>query len=262
MNIQNFSQSICHRLKLKNFDYVEMEIKRRVVPEEFDQVESYLFNMKGVQHQKNAFFFDQFLDTPDMAICRKGASLRIRYKRNGSHVYLQYKGPGFHSQNILYRSEFSTGKLKGALLEESHHDIVQFNEKILRQILIEQVPAEMALAMKEHLGSNILRKITRGTFLCIYRKQKFTVDLGSCFLEPSLDRVFAFHIAGKTMHPLSSFCEYENEIKSEKKSLESKIKRIPDLLNFDKKIAKRFNMPVEKLDKYHRCSSFFLPKNK
>ncbi len=83
------------------------------------------------------------------------------------------------------------------------------------------------------------------------------VDMGPVFLEPSLDRVFAFHINRFGPHPLSTFCEYENEVKAKTHGLGPKLKRLPDLLEFDGKIAEKFHLPQEKLDKYHRCASLF-----
>ena len=46
----------------------------------------------------------------------------------------------------------------------------------------------------------------------------------------------------------------------EKGALEAKLIHLPDLLEFDRKIQKRFDPKVEPLDKYHRCTSIFLPK--
>ena len=41
------------------------------------------------------------------------------------------------------------------------------------------------------------------------------------------------------------------------KDLESKLKRIDELLSFDRTLSERFDMPPERHDKYHRCASFF-----
>ena len=111
--------------------------------------------------------------------------------------------------------------------------------------------------MRRHLGPRVIERITTGPILCIYRKEKFLMELGNSFLEPSVDRVFAFHISRKGLHPLSSFCEYENEIKAPASDLESKLKRLDALLSFDRTLSERFDMPPERHDKYHRCASFF-----
>jgi hypothetical protein len=68
--------------------------------------------------------------------------------------------------------------------------------------------------MHRHLGTAAVRRLTRAPIIALYQKEKFKVDLGSAFLEPSLDRVYAFHIEKNGLHPLSTFCEFENEIKA------------------------------------------------
>jgi hypothetical protein len=209
---------------------------------------------------KTAFFFDQFLDTPNMDLLRRGASMRLRYKKAGSVVYLQYKGPGFIEEGLLYRSEFSSKKLSNMVLEESHHDIVRFTKTSLRQIISRSLNRPMVEALKKHLGNTILSKISVGPIVCSYQKEKFKVDMGRTFLEPSLDRVFAFHINKHGLHSLSTFCEYENEIKAKDNSLASKIERIPDLLKFDERVSEEFRLKPERLDKYHRLCSIFLPR--
>lgn len=249
---------ICRRLGVEDLRFVEIESKRRVLPEDAKEIRKFLLQRKGLSHQKSALFFDQFLDTPSMELLKRGVSLRLRYKRNGSHVYLQYKGPGFHYQNLLFRSEFSTARLRRILLEESHRDIVHFAKTSIRDILLREMPEPMAAAMKLHLGPRILGRIDSGPVISIYQKEKFKLDLGrGAFLEPSLDRIFAFHISRKGLHPLSSFCEYENEIKSKEESVLVKLKYIPELMKFDRKLSERFHLRPEKLDKYHRCASFF-----
>jgi hypothetical protein len=251
--------SILKRLRVKDERFIEIESKRRVLPEELRGLQQFLVGTRNVHHEGEKIFFDQFLDTPSMDIFRLGASCRIRYKGNGSKIYLQYKGPGFHRQGVLYRSEFSTGKLRNVLLEESHHDIVHFTDTSIRKIFAEHVPSDMLEAMRKHLGEKVIRRISRGPIISLYKKDKFVVDLGSAFLEPSLDRVYSFHIAKTGIHPLSTFCEYENEVKSTANSLADKMEHIEDMLLFDRKLIHRFDMPLEPLDKYHRCASFFFP---
>jgi hypothetical protein len=250
---------ICRRLEVADPRFIEIEAKHRVIPDQAKAVRKHLMNMKGVHHEKRTTFYDQFLDTPDLQVLKLGASLRLRYKGDGSNVYLQYKGPGFHTGGLLYRSEFTSESLTHVVREESHHDIVHFNDTSVREILARHVNPEMAHAMQRHLGIGVIARITTGPILCSYEKDKFTVDLGSAFLEPSLDRLFAFHINRHGLHSLSTFWEYENEIKTERGGLEAKLEHIDDLLDFDKKIAKKFDLKVEKFDKYHRCASCFLP---
>ncbi len=255
--MENRIEDLCARLAVEDPRSVEIESKRRVLSEEADDIQRFLLKRKKVTHQRSSFFFDQFLDTPRMELLRRGASLRLRYKRNGAEVYLQYKGPGFRSKGLLYRSELSTGRLLHVLLEESHHDIVHFKDTSVREILSRHAEPSMERTMRRHLGPRVIERITVGPILCVYRKEKFLMELGNSFLEPSVDRVFAFHINRKGLHPLSSFCEYENEIKAPGSDLESKLKRTDELLSFDKELSKRFDMPPERHDKYHRCASFF-----
>lgn len=238
---------------------MEIESKKRIKPSEIKDLKKFLLKRKKVEHTKSTVFFDQFLDTPQMDLLKKGASMRIRYKAGGSKVYLQYKGPGFIENDLLYRSEFSSGRLKHIVLEESHHDTIHFTKTSIQQILSRQVSHHMAKALRDHLGNEVVKQISEGPVLAIYQKEKFLVRLDDAYLEPSIDQILAFHINKKGMHPLSTFWEYENEIKSSKRSLDSKLEHIHDLLDFDAKLEKKFDLKTEKLDKYHRCASIFIP---
>lgn len=252
-------ESICRRLGVDDWRYVEIESKHRVLPKDVKDIRKFLSKHRKVTDIKTAFFFDQFLDTPDLALFKADVSLRLRYKKGGSSVYLQYKGPGFRKKGLLFRSEFSTERLKHLLMEESHHDIIHFSHTSVREILSQHADPAMARAMRQHLGARTISRISTGPILSSYQKEKFIVELGSAFLEPSLDRVFAFHIGSRGPHPLSTFWEYENEIKTPDGNLEGKLDRLPDLLRFDSALSHEFSLRSEPLDKYHRCASFFLP---
>jgi hypothetical protein len=115
-------------------------------------------------------------------------------------------------------------------------------------------------AMKNHLGAEVVKKISVGPIISVYQKEKFEVKKGATYLEPSLDHILAFHINKIGLHPLSTFWEYENEIKATDQSLYEKIKHLPDLLEFDAKLGKKFDLKPEPLDKYHRCTSIFSQK--
>ncbi|MBI5596591.1 MAG: CYTH domain-containing protein [Elusimicrobia bacterium] len=257
-SLRSAARRIAAALRIKDFRFVEIESKRRVVPEEMADLREFLLSRKRVRHSKAAFFFDQFLDTPDMELFRRGASLRLRYKREGTAVYLQYKGRGFRRGGLLYRSEFATERLTSVLQEESHHDIIRFNETSVAKILAQQKGTPIAEAMERHLGGGVLRRITTGPILSMYQKDKFVVDLGRVFLEPSLDRIFAFHVGRGGVHPLSTFCEYENEVKARRGYEWEKLEHLGELLEFDRRLADSFDMPPEPFDKYHRCASFFV----
>jgi hypothetical protein len=250
--------NVCRRLGIGDPRFVEIESKMKVGPEAGKDLRKHLMKRKGVEHDKRVIFFDQFLDTPDLKVLKSGASLRLRYKGDGSNVYLQYKGPGFHKDGLLYRSEFSSEKLDGIVREESHHDVVHFTDTTVQHILARQVSPAMAGAMRLHLGAGVLARIKNGPILCSYQKDKYIVDLGSAFLEPSVDRLFAFHVNKDGPHSLSTFWEYENEIKTEGEGLEAKIEHIPELLKFNRDLAKKFDLKPEKLDKYHRLASCFV----
>lgn len=249
---------ICRRLQIKDFTNVEIESKKRVIPEEAERLKDYLLSRKRLKHVKRRVFFDQFLDTPSMDLLKSSASLRLRYKGDGSQVYLQYKGPGFLKDGLLYRSEFSSERLEHVVLEESHHDMVHFTDTSVRDILGSHVPSSMAAAMRRHLGARTISRINCGPILCIYQKEKYHMDVGSAWLEPSLDRLFAFHINRSGLHSLSTFWEYENEIKSDRDDPLTKLDHLEDLIRFDREVSKKFRLAPEKLDKYHRCASCFV----
>jgi len=256
--LDDFSNLLFRKLAIDDLHFVEIECKKRVMPEDAGDLRDWLNDRKGVKHQKTALFFDQFLDTPSFDVLKKGASLRLRYKKNGTAVYLQYKGPGFTKDGLLYRSEFSSERLDSLVREESHHDIVKFTDFSVEAILRNHASDDMGKAMRRHLGAGIVRRITSGPIIALYQKEKFELDLGSAFLEPSLDRVSAFYIAKRGLHALSTFCEFENEIKAEGGSLEDKLEHLDEMLDFNRAVEKKFHLRPEPLDKYHRCASFFL----
>lgn len=254
--------TVCRRLGISDATFVEIEAKRRVLAEEADDLREYLMADRDVRHDKRVTFFDQFLDTPSLDLLRLGASLRLRYKGGGTNVYLQYKGPGFRRSGVLFRSEFSSERLYSIVREGSGSDLVGFADTSLREILDHHAAPPMRQAMERHLGRRILSKISRGPILCSYQKDKFIVDLGPASLEPSLDRLFAFHINPRGLHALTTFYEYENEIKGRRRGLEAKLDHIDDLLRFDRRLSKRFELRAERFDKYQRCASCFVPRSR
>ena len=250
------AREVCRRLGIEDPRHVEIESKRRVRAEQAEELREHLFGLKGLRHVRESSFFDQYLDTPELALLRAGASLRLRYKGDGTYVYLQYKGPGFHEKGALFRSEFSSDRLASAVREESHHDIVSFADVSVPDILRRHADPAMSGAMRRHLGDRVLSRIGRGVILCLYRKDKFRFKIEDGFLEPSLDKLCAFHIRPSGLHPLSTFWEFENEIKSE--DISCKLENIGRMRKFDERLARRFDLPAEKLDKYHRCAAHFL----
>ena len=249
---------LCRRLGIDDPAFVEIESKWKVLPEDAEALRDWLASRRGTEKVRKRVFFDQFLDTPDLRVLKAGASLRLRYKGDGAQVYLQYKGPGFHRDGLLFRSEFSSERLDHVVLEQSHHDIVHFTDTSVREILARRAPPAMIRAMRDHLGARTIARINRSPILCIYQKEKFNVVLNGTFLEPSLDRLYAFRIRGKGVHPLSVFWEYENEIKARDNDLTSKLKHLKELRAFDEAAARKFALRPERLDKYHRCASCFV----
>ncbi|MDD5629963.1 MAG: CYTH domain-containing protein [Elusimicrobia bacterium] len=251
------ARALCRRLGVEDPRHIEIESKRRVRAEQAEDLREHLFGLKGVRHVRESSFFDQYLDTPELTLLRAGASLRLRYKGDGTYVYLQYKGPGFHEKGALFRSEFSSDRLASAVREESHHDIVHFADISVMDILRRHSDPAMAGAMRRHLGERTIARVNRGVILCLYRKDKFRFKIGDGVLEPSLDKLCAFHIRPAGLHPLSTFWEFENEVKSE--AIAFKLERLDELRKFDSRLARRFDLPSEKLDKYHRCAAHFEP---
>ena len=163
-----------------------------------------------------------------------------------------------HNQRLVTASEFRSERLMELLQEESHHDIIRFNKTSVSAILKRQGDSPIAQAMRRHLGDAVVRRITAAPIISMYQKDKFKLDLGRVYLEPSLDRVLAFHVGRGGVHPLSTFCEYENEVKAKRGWEDEKLDHIGHLLEFDARLAASFDMPPEPLDKYHRCASFFV----
>jgi hypothetical protein len=256
--VKTTDASLCWELGIGDPRFIEIESKWRVEPDAVKRLRKHLDSMKGVRHEKRATFFDQYLDTPELDLLRLGASLRLRYRKNGSQVYLQYKGPGFRRQGLLFRSEFASRRLDQLVREESHHDVVRFTETSVREILHGQSDPAMAEAMRRHLGNALIDRIDTGHLICQYTKDKYSVELDGGFLEPSLDRVSVFHVNRRGPHTLSNFWEYENEAKADGGELALKLALLPDLKAFDAALAKRFDLKPEKLDKYRRCASCFL----
>lgn len=252
------ARAICRRLGIEDPGRVEIESKRRVRASQAEKLREHLFGLKGVRHVRETSFFDQYLDTPDLALLRAGASLRLRYKDDGAYVYLQYKGPGFHERGVMLRSEFSSDHLASAVRKNGHHGIIDFSGSSVPAILRRHSDTAMSGAMRRHLGEKTISRIDWGVLLALYRKDKFRLKLGAGFLEPSLDQICAFHIRPQGLHPLATFWEYENEIKSE--DFHFKVQHIADLRRFDAALARRFDLPGERLDKYHRCAAVLGPK--
>jgi len=250
--------SLCWDLGIGDPRYIEIESKWRVEADRVKRLRAHLEKLKGVRHEKRVAFFDQYLDTPELDLLRLGASLRLRYRKNGAQVVLQYKGPGFRRQGLLYRSEFCSRRLDRLVREESHHDVVRFTETSVREIMSTHADPAMAEAMRRHLGNALIDRIDTGHLICQYQKDKYRIELDGGSLEPSIDRVSVFHISRRGPHTLSNFWEYENEAKTQDSEIVRKLALLPDLKRFDEALARRFDLKPERLDKYRRCASCFV----
>lgn len=249
---------ICHKLRVTDPSKIEIEAKKKLSPGAAVKLKEHFGHKKGVSHIKTAAFMDQFVDTPDFDIFHSGASLRIRYKGDGSNVYVQYKGHGFSHKGILFRSEFSSGRVKGLVKEESHHDVIHFAGTGLKEVLDRYVPKEMRAVINSHLGPSVIKRVRVAPVICFYRKDKYLVEMGKVALEPSLDHISAFHINNGSFHSLSNFWEYENEIKSEENDLAAKVSRLDTMVDFDAELSRKFDLHPEAMDKYHRVLSCFM----
>lgn len=258
MKIKNQVDYICKKLKIDDEGFIEIEAKHRLGLKQEKDLKSFIEKI-GAKHKHSVSFFDQYIDTPNFMLFKKGASLRIRYKQHGRKVYLQYKGPGFLKDGILYRPEFNSGNIADIVLqEEPTRHTVQFIKRHFLSTIISHIPADMVKAMHVQLGPKILKEVSIGHLICSYTKDKFIVDYKNVQLEPSIDKIYSFFISKKRIHPMLTFCEYENEIKSENKSLKKKIDNISKLLAFDRKVVSKLDLKEEHKDKYHRCMSFFI----
>ncbi|MCX7944679.1 MAG: CYTH domain-containing protein [Deltaproteobacteria bacterium] len=254
---------ILEKLRIEDSKKVEIELKKRLYESEYNDIIKFFEKRKKLRLIKINSFIDQFLDTEDFRVFRSGASLRLRYKGGGKNVYLQYKGPGFVLKNILFRSEFSSKKITSLVKEEGHRELIHFTEKSFMWIIENAVDGDMRRSMYKHLGADTIKNIKIGPVICFYKKLKYEYDISDdIYLEPSLDFLSAFHISKDSFHPMSSFYEYENEIKSRKNELLLKIKSIESLLEFEDDLNKRFKLIYELSDKYHRIMSYFVKPNK
>jgi hypothetical protein len=249
---------ICHKLRVDDPSKIEIEAKKKLSPGTAEALRRHFAGKKGVRHMKTTSFMDQFLDTPDFDLFHSGASLRMRYKGDGTNVYLQYKGHGFSHKGVLFRSEFSSGRIKGLVKEESLHDVIRFAGTGLKEVMEKYVPRDMRAVITKHLGPSVIRRVRTAPLICFYRKDKYQVDLGRVSLEPSLDHISAFHVRAGGFHSLSNFWEYENEIKSGDNDLESKVFKLDEMVSFDAGLSDRFALQPEGMDKYHRALSCFL----
>lgn len=250
------ADELCRLLGVDDPRLVEIESKWRLSAVAAKSLKSFLRELDGVEHVKRSTFLDQYLDTPDLRLLQVGASLRLRYRKNGGHVYLQYKGPGVRREAIHYRSEYRSERLDFLAREESDNNILRFEQPSVRRILQEQSEPEMLAAMRRDLGPAAVDAIDHTPILCQYQKDVFRVELGQARLAPSIDRLCVFRFDRRGPLALSTFWEYENEARAE--DLPGKLAALPAMREFDAHAAEEFDLVPEPLDKYRRCASGLL----
>lgn len=236
--------------------HLEIESKWKLPADAAKPLRRHLKGRGDVEALKRTVFFDQYLDTPDLDLLRAGASLRLRYRKNGSQVYLQYKGPGLREGNLHVRSEHRSRRLDELVLEESGSDLVRFVAPSVRDILRAKAPEEMLAAMRRDLGPGVVEAVDRAPLLCQYQKDLFRVELDGCTLTPSIDRLCAFRVEGRGPLALSTFWEYEDQADAE--DLDGLLAALPALQSFDRALAEGFGLRPEPLDKYRRSASGLL----
>ena len=236
--------------------HVEVESKWKLDAEQAKPLRKHLRERVDLERVKNTVFFDQYLDTERLDLLRAGASLRLRYRKNGTHVYLQYKGPGLRQDGLHIRSEHRSRRLDALVSEESGCDVMRFMTPSVRDILRDKAPDEMVVAMRRDLGPAVVTGIDRATLLCQYQKDVFRVELDGARLSPSVDRLCVFRVEGRGPLALSTFWEYENQADAD--DLEGLLAAVPALKAFDETLAKTFELRPEPLDKYRRCASGLL----
>ena len=219
MDIESFEilrDELYRALRIDDLRYVEIESKKRICRARSAAEKIYLRKQDTPATSRPPVFATSSWTPRAWTFSASEPASGSALKKGGSRVYLQYKGPGFLQNELLFRSEFSTKALPHLTLEESRHDEIRFTKTSVRQILKRFANKGMARAMRRHLGERVISRISSSPIVSLYQKDKFSVNLGKAFLEPSIDRVSAFHITPRGPYPLSTFYEYENEIKAEK----------------------------------------------
>ncbi len=246
---------LCRALGVEDHRLVEIESKWRLSAVAAKSLRTFLKQLEGVEHVKRSTFFDQYLDTPDLALLRADASLRLRYRKSGGQVYLQYKGPGVRRDAVHYRSEYRSDRLDHLVSDQSQNDLVRFERPSVKGLLETAAEPEMLEAMKRDLGESAVRAIDRATVLLQYQKDVFRVELGQASLAPSIDRLCVFRLDGGPL-AMSSLWEYENQAAST--GLADKLAAVPAMREFDAQLAADFDLTPEPLDKYRRCAGGML----
>lgn len=253
------SAELCRLLCVDDHRLVEIESKWRLSAATAKSLRAFLKGLDGVEHVKRSLFVDQYLDTPDLKLLRVDASLRLRYRKNGGQVYLQYKGPGVRRDAVHYRSEYRSDRLDFLAREESDADIVSFEKPDVARILETSAAPEMREAMVRDLGEASVRAIDRATVLCQYQKDLYHVELGKASLAPSVDRLCVFRVGGG-LSAMSTLWEYEDQAAGD--GLEAKLSALPAMREFDGHLAEEFDLLPEPLDKYRRCAGGLLSELK
>jgi len=247
---------LCRSLGVEDHRLVEIESKWRLSAATAKSLRGFLKQLEGVEHVKRSTFFDQYLDTSDLRLLRADASLRLRYRKSGGQVYLQYKGPGVRRGAVHYRSEYRSDRLDHLVLDQSQSELLSFERASVPVLLETHSEPEMLAAMRRDLGDAVVRAIDRATVLCQYQKDVFRVELAQASLAPSIDRLCVFRLDGAGPFAMSPLWEYENQAAAT--GLSDKLAAVPAMNEFDAQLASDFDLTHEPLDKYRRCAGGML----
>lgn len=249
---------LCRLLSVPDHRLVEIESKWRLSASCAKSLRKFLKELDGVEHVKRSTFIDQYLDTPGHDLLRADASLRLRYRKSGGQVYLQYKGPGVRRDAVHYRSEYRSDPLDHLVCDRSDSEFVTFERPSISSILATNADSEMSAAMKRDLGPAVVAAIDRATLLCQYQKDVFRVELADASLAPSIDRLCVFRLDHPGPLAMSTLWEYENQAAAT--DLSAKLAAVPAMREFDAHLAEEFDLTVEPLDKYRRCAGGILAR--
>ncbi|UPT72765.1 MAG: CYTH domain-containing protein [Elusimicrobiota bacterium] len=252
------SAELCSLLRVSDHRLVEIESKWRLAASTAKSLRQFLKELDGVEHVKRSVFIDQYLDTPGLDLLRADASLRLRYRKNGGQVYLQYKGPGVRRGAVHYRSEYRSDRLDFLVPDQSGADILSFERPSVPEILETMSDPGMLDAMRRDLGAAVPRAIDRAPVICQYQKDLYRVELGEASLAPSIDRLCVFRVDRAGPLAMSTLWEYENQAAAT--DLAAKLAAVPAMRDFDAHLADEFDLSVEPLDKYRRCAGGLLAR--
>ena len=245
---------IVRRLGVRDSRSIEMESKWRVPPGRSNEVFRHLLKRDSLRYIGSRVFHDRFLDTPSLDLLGRGASLRLRYKRDGTKACLQYKGPGFRKDGVLFRPEFSSGDLAGFSSGGGCQRRMLLRADAVRRLLSARRGGELLRHLRRDMGGAVVGRIGPLDLVCTYHKEKFGFAIRGHSFEPSLDRIVVVRTSGAGAPVVSVLCEFENEIRPARADDAGRLEMVAAMGKFDRALAGRFGLRAERRDKYGRCA--------